>query len=214
MDPDDLLLGNVTNNFLGLDWRVDNVSIAYLGSSIDLECFLTEPIHDRSAFEECNKATQHSITVREDLGTRVMHVPATAAALQAAVDREQWMSADTTARDVVVNTPGNRLGRLADAIAGDAIIYNSVVQRRIKVHQSTGRLVKRKSRLCADSSKSSRGGKKARAAAPRPFYAPMSDELTGNLFFSDAADRNRELSQGDIADAYPMGVRKGELPFS
>ena len=169
----------------------------------EMECEYYREAH----LAECCKATQSWVEVKTQLGPRVIRVPSSSKAVNKSHEREEWIAADRKALDVILAMPGNTLVPRQEALDQGIPIAKCVTARRVKVDQATGELAAEnafKSRHASDYNR----GKPQPLIEGLPFFAACADEITVKLFLAVAAILDRNLTKGDVSNAYLHGKRR------
>ena len=159
---------------------------------------------------ECQKASQDVVDVNTDLGVQQLKVPRTFKAVKESPESEAWLEAERTALyDSILAYPGNRLVPRAVPLAAGVPIARTVTDRHIKLIEG-GKLAKTwaKVRHAYDGGDGER--KYAAAGISTDYALPAAescDDLTLKLLLADASARDRNLTKGDVSNAYPKGKR-------
>ena len=164
------------------------------------ECSLAE----EAVIGECYKAKQSHVELKTAIGTRVVKVPSNAKQVRASPEREHWAEAQRVALDVLLRREGNQLVKRRHA---NGPVAKCVTDMKLKIDQKTGQLAAHngfKARHACDYTR----GQPLPKLREQPNFAAVADDMVIKMFIADAAARDRDLTKGDVGDAYLNAKRR------
>lgn len=197
----------------------DAAAYQYMGDAADqYACRMTDGIAEcwtrRDGGNTCCKATQNVIDVSTPIGKKRYRIPSSKREVHESPEKDLWLTADRGALDAII-AAGNSLVPRSELEKRGIPIARTVTVRKLKVDPATGGLDEHspfKSRHSVDGAHLARQLKQKDEREGKP-HDPITatsnviDELALKMLLAQAAEQDRNLTKGDVPNAYAKGIR-------